>query len=126
LVPAGFNSSGINNVSTDPPIPDTEVQKTLRKGKTHVGGELEGIGRGEASGGEEDGGDLHGWRLDLEIVKANKRHCMMQKAAIMQIPGLFAIVLMVAIVSGQTEEQIGRRKEVSDAKEFRAGKLHLE
>jgi len=81
LVPAGFNSSGINNVSTDPPIPDTEVQKTLRKGKTHVGGELEGIGRGEASGGEEDGGDLHGWRLDLEIVKANKRHCIDAKSS---------------------------------------------
>ena len=41
--------------------------------KTHVGGELEGVGRGgEASGGEEEGGDLHGWRYDLEKMRERK------------------------------------------------------
>ena len=40
---------------------------------THVGGELEGVGRGgEASGGEEEGGDLHGWRYDLEKMRERK------------------------------------------------------
>ena len=40
---------------------------------THVGGELEGVGRGgEASGGEEEGGDLHGWRYDLEKMRGEQ------------------------------------------------------
>ena len=38
--------------------------------KTHVGPELEGVGRGgEASGGEEEGGDLHGWRYKYNLEK---------------------------------------------------------
>ena len=46
-------------------IPNTRRTQQDRDLFTYVGGEFDGIGRGEAGGGEEESGDLHGWN-DLE------------------------------------------------------------